>query len=192
MKSRRFRSTKSNRSPSRSLQSPLTHIEPSHTYPTLPQLPSHFPPHPSDAPQRGLVPHLGVHTLHAAHWSVPPHPSGCGPHDVPHDVRGVHTHWFEPLHVEFAPHVPQLNVPPQPSAIVPQVAPAEAHVFGVHPGWSQAAMQLWYWLTQLDLSIGGAHCSQSWQAASHPALLLASTHSIDVSLHTCPVPHAAH
>jgi hypothetical protein len=29
--------------------------------------------------------------------------------------------------------VPQVTVPPQPSATVPHVAPAAEHVFGVHP-----------------------------------------------------------
>jgi hypothetical protein len=30
-------------------------------------------------------------------------------------------------------HEPQLSVPPQPSAIVPQLAPCAAHVVGVQP-----------------------------------------------------------
>jgi hypothetical protein len=30
---------------------------------------------------------------------------------------------------------PQSSVPPQPSGVAPQSAPAVAHVFGVHPHW---------------------------------------------------------
>jgi hypothetical protein len=37
-----------------------------------------------------------------------------------------------PPQVWGAVHVPQVSVPPHPSAIVPQFAPFAAHVVGVH------------------------------------------------------------
>src|SRR5207247_44176 len=36
------------------------------------------------------------------------------------------------VHVWPLPHVPQVSVPPQPSAMLPQLKPSPEHVFGVH------------------------------------------------------------
>src|SRR5262249_45704781 len=56
-----------------------------------------------------------------------PHVAPCAAHVVLHA-----THWFA-LHVIPLPQVPQSSTPPQPSLTLPQPAPADPHVSGVHP-----------------------------------------------------------
>jgi hypothetical protein len=66
---------------------------------------------------------------------VPPHPSSTTPHAPCAHVAGVQPHACAtppPPHVCGAVHDPQSSVPPQPSASGPHVAPAAAHVVGVH------------------------------------------------------------
>jgi hypothetical protein len=50
-------------------------------------------------------------------------------------VQAAVPHPFGPAppHVWPAGHVPQFTVPPQPSRIVPHVAPIWLHVAGTHP-----------------------------------------------------------
>ncbi|MBS2033257.1 MAG: hypothetical protein JST54_35615, partial [Deltaproteobacteria bacterium] len=65
-----------------------------------------------------------------------PEPLDEGPLDVaelvPLDAPADATHRL-PVHTSFAPHVPQLTVPPQPSGVVPQFSPAGHAVSGVQP-----------------------------------------------------------
>jgi hypothetical protein len=80
------------------------------------------------------------------HMSVPPQPSPAVPqlietppapalaHVLGTHIPGGLPHALAvpaPPHVSGAVQVPQLSVPPQPSACVPHVAPSSVHVFGV-------------------------------------------------------------
>jgi hypothetical protein len=100
----------------------------------------------------GVHPHrFGVppppHDLPAGHMPqsiVLPHPSDTIPQSAFCDAQlaGTHAstppppHTFgtpPPPHVSGAVHVPQFNVLPHPSTMLPHVAPCAAHVVGAQP-----------------------------------------------------------
>jgi hypothetical protein len=53
------------------------------------------------------------------------------------------THWLLALQVCPVGQVPQASVPPQPSLILPQIAPSAVQVVGVHATHWLSALQDW-------------------------------------------------
>jgi hypothetical protein len=86
------------------------------------------------------------------------------------------------VHVWPLGQVPHDSVPPQPSETFPQVAPAAAHVFGVHPplqaatGFCTGVGQSLYWKPAAFVKVA-ANCAQplshvlvqqyAWAASAH-------------------------
>ena len=119
------------------------------------------------------------------HWPGVVQPAmPFGMHALP-SVAPAPPHWFAtppPPHVCGRVHVPQLRRLPQPSPGVPQVAPSDAHVCGMHPPPPSAWVPPPHWPPE--------H-TPAGQLMPHPPQFLLSfcvlTHTLPQ--HTDPAPH---